>query len=69
MPRFQRERAGLTGWQQKEFDKLEPKDQRRYLNARGKLSGEGARSLSPNTFRSNASGFYNPSAAGGPDSA
>ena len=65
MPRFQRDRAGLTGWQQKAFDKLGPKDQRRFLTARGKLSGEGQRSLSPDNFRSNNSGFYSPSRSGG----
>ena len=76
MPRF---RDGLTGAQNREFDTLGARDKRRFQKAyKEKLTKGGgnvgnertyAAQLSPASFRTNASGFFNPSAAGGPDSA
>ena len=66
MPRF---RDTLATWQKNQFDTLGHKDRRRFMTANKKQKGEGRLTMSPNDFRSNASGFFNPSAAGGSDSA
>ena len=62
MPRF---RDGLTTAQKQQFDKLGNKDKRRFQTAWKKQKGEGRQTISPASFRTNSSGFYNPSSTGG----